>query len=271
MLKTIIVLGANGMLGRYIASYFESTTKFNVVRITRNTINALTINYENLYTILSEYQNAIIINCIGKIPQRDDNDVEKYIRINSIFPHILSICCHVTNNTLIHITTDCVFTGKEGNYSELDIHDEKNIYGLSKSMGEPDDCCSIRTSIIGEELENKKSLLEWVKSNKDQNINGFTTHFWNGITCLQLAKIIYQMIDENIFWNGPRHIYTPSVVSKYDIVNMISTIYNLNIHINPVETDKIDKSLISIYQNKFIIPKLEEQILDLKNFSQYLI
>ena len=157
---TLIILGANGMLGKYIVNYFELHDEFLVIKITRNILDAATIKYNGLIKILDPYQNAIVINCIGKIPQREDNNPKSYLQINSIFPHLLSQCCRETNNKLIHITTDCVYTGSKGNYNENDEHDETNMYGLSKSLGEPDNTTIIRTSIIGEEMENKKSLLE---------------------------------------------------------------------------------------------------------------
>ena len=98
------------------------------------------------------------------------------------------------NCQVVHISTDCVFNGKKGNYNEEDDHDCLDVYGKTKSLGENPDLTIIRTSIIGEEITNKRSLVEWVKSNTSKEINGFIKHFWNGVTCLQLAKIIYKII-----------------------------------------------------------------------------
>ena len=269
--KYILIFGANGMLGRYMASYFDLIPEFKVIRIMRNQIDAQYVTNEKLKAFLDNYKNAYVINCIGKIPQRGNEDIRSYIQINSIFPYILSNCCTITQNKLIHITTDCVYTGKKGRYTEIDEHDEKNIYGLSKSLGEPNDVCIIRTSIIGEEIENKKSLLEWVKNNQNKHIDGFVNHYWNGVTCLQLCKIVHKMIIDNIFWKGVRHIYSPNTLSKYDMVKCISNIYQLNILINPKETIKIDKSLSSINDIIFEIPSIENQIIQLKEFSSNLV
>jgi dTDP-4-dehydrorhamnose reductase len=170
---------------------------------------------------------------------------------------------------MIHITTDCVFSGKDGKYNEYSNPDESNYYGTSKSLGELCDGTIIRTSIIGEELVNKRSLLEWVISNENRSINGYTNHFWNGVTCLQLAKIIHKIIIENTYWNGVRHIYSPTTASKYELCSIINDIYELNIKIKEFETEKVDKSLSTIYdahKNIFEIPELEYQIKEMRDF-----
>ena len=168
---------------------------------------------------------------------------------------------------MIHITTDCVFTGNKGSYTESDIHDISDVYGRSKSMGEPLNSTIIRTSIIGEEKNTKRSLVEWIKSNKDKTVFGFTNHLWNGLTCLQVAKVIDEMIQKNIFWKGVRHVHSPRSLDKQQLVQLISDIYNLNITITPKETDqKCDRSL-STNNPTFDIPDLSIQIQEMKNFQ----
>jgi dTDP-4-dehydrorhamnose reductase len=139
---------------------------------------------------------------------------------------------------VIHITTDCVFSGKEGGYDEKSPHDCLDDYGKSKSIGENQDNTNIRTSIIGEELSNKKSLIEWVKSNANKSINGYSNHLWNGVTCLELCIFIDKIISDKLFWKGTKHIHSPNTVSKYELVTMINDIYNLNLSINKVETNE---------------------------------
>ena len=141
---------------------------------------------------------------------------------------------------MIHVTTDCVFSGKDGNYDENSLHDETNDYGTSKSLGELCKATIIRTSIIGEETINKRSLLEWVRSNRGGEINGFTNHMWNGVTCLQLSKIIEKMIREKFYWEGVRHTFSPRSVSKYELVSLINEIYDLNIKVNKFEMANFD-------------------------------
>lgn len=264
----ILLFGSNGMLGAYFSKYLSQYHE--IVNITRKEMDAENITNQQLFDILKIHSTSsvLVINSIGVIPQRNDmNDFRKYIKINTLFPQMLAFNCQKLNYKMIHITTDCVYNGEKGNYDEDDVHTEKNIYGLSKSLGEPDNCCVIRTSIIGQELQNKKSLLEWVISQNGKNINGYTHHYWNGVTCLQLAKIVEYMIQNNIYWTGVRHIYSPTSISKYELIKIIISVYNLNIAINPMETAKIDKTISSKYKNFMIIPDIKQQIIELHQFK----
>lgn len=288
MEKKVFILGCDGMLGRYMYKYLSKI--YDTCPLNRNDYDVLNDNFYNLKKILTP--NSILINCIGIIPQKIDtlfckakrseasndkfvND-KLYLKINCIFPNMLSLLCNELNIKFIHITTDCVFTGKKGNYTENDIHDETNIYGLSKSLGEPNNCTVIRTSIIGEELKGKKSLLEWVKSNdckdsKDRKeINGYTDHYWNGVTCLQLAKITQRIIDKNLYWNGVKHFFSPTSVSKYELIELIILIYNLNIKVNKCTNTYTNKTLNTINPHEladFKISELKDQISELEHFN----
>lgn len=267
----IVIFGSNGMLGNYIKNYL-SNKEYTLISLTRNDYDLLNIDTNGLDNFLKTFdlkQNDLIINCAGIIPQssQDKNLCKNmYYKINTIFPIILSMICKKNNWKMIHITTDCVFSGKDGNYDEKSIHDETNDYGISKSLGELSGATIIRTSIIGEEINYKRSLLEWVKKNANKEINGYINHYWNGLTCLELSKIIEKIIIDNNYWTGVKHIFSPRTVSKYELINMINNIYNLNIKINKYSTEKIDKSLKSIYDN-YKIADLYDQIIELKNFN----
>lgn len=289
MINKILLFGSTGMLGRYIYTYFIKHTKITIIKIEyRITLEKL----DNLEKILIDNnidENTCIINCIGLIPQRaDDKNKKNYYTINSIFPHLLWNSCKKYYSKLIQPTTDCVFTGLkktdlekkekgEGNYSETDIHDEMGDYGLSKSLGEPIGCTVIRTSIIGRELLNKKSFMEWVINsiNDDAKITGWTNHYWNGITCLEYCKFIEYIIINDMFWSGVRHIYSPTSKSKYELACLIIKIFfekysdnNINMIIAPNESkDIINKTLKSDYNNIYSISELEVQINELKNFE----
>jgi len=263
----VFLFGANGMLGNYVKSYLTHNN-IQVVPLTRKDFNLDELSVISLKKFLEEKcfrSDDVIVNCAGVIPQASkDHELSKrnYYKINSILPIILSML----TTHMIHITTDCVFSGKTGEYNEYSTHDEINDYGTSKSLGELCDGTIIRTSIIGEELVNKRSLLEWVISNENRTINGYSNHYWNGVTCLQLAKIIHKIISENTYWKGVRHIYSPTTVSKYELCAMISDIYELNIKVNEYETEKVDKSLSTVYEIQEIIPELKEQIKEMRDF-----
>lgn len=260
----IYLFGSNGMLGKYVNKILSQS--FKVKCFSRTDYDILIDTWDKLIELLKNMNsNDIIINCIGIIPQKYKlSDNYSFIKVNTLFPHKLQEIAEKSNSKLIHITTDCVFNGSKGLYNENDIHDEDNLYGVSKSLGEPENSCIIRTSIIGHEETHKKSLLEWIISNKNKEINGYDNHLWNGVTCLTLANIINNMINNNIYWKGVRHIYSPTTVSKYHLCVYVNKIYDLNITINKVN-DKfnINKSLTSNYNMNFEIKDIENQILDL--------
>ena len=267
----IFIFGSNGMLGNYVKSYLSK--RYQVIPLTRKNYDLGNLSINSLTELLLNNaleKNDIVINCAGVIPQASkqrDLNTKLYFVINSLFPVILSMICSQYNARMIHITTDCVYSGKDGKYNENSIPDEINDYGISKSLGDLCKASIIRTSIIGEEVNNKRSLLEWVRSNAGKEINGFTNHYWNGVTCLQLAKIIDKMIEKNIFWEGSRHIFSPQCVSKYKLVSMINEVYNLNITVKNFKAPKtVNKTITSIYDQKFDIPDLFEQINQMKSY-----
>jgi len=261
----IIILGSTGMLGRYMKSYF----KHDLITIDRNDFNVLNLNDHDIRDILIQKgakMGDIVLNCIGDIKQRNYSD-DEYYKINTLFPIELSDVCETLGLKMIHFSTDCVFSGDRGNYLEIDKKDANDSYGISKGDGEPKNCMVIRTSIIGEELNNKLGLLEWVKSQEGKEVYGYTNHYWNGVTCLELAKIVEKIIIYRLYWTGVRHFHSPTSVSKYVLINMINSIYRLNIKLIPHETKKLDRRLKSKMDlRNFEIKELYEQIKELRHF-----
>lgn len=271
--KTIIILGSSGMLGKYLFKYFNSKD-YSVIGINRDVIDASKMTELRLRAILESdlkiSGDDIIINCMGTIKPRVDalGDLNA-IQVNSVFPRILANVCKDLGIKLIHPTTDCVYTGSKGSYNENDKYDVSDVYGMSKAMGEPNNCTVIRTSIIGEEVGQGRSLVEWVKSSANKTVNGFTNHYWNGVTCLQFAKICEEIINNNLFWDGIKHIHS-NTLNKLELVQTLSSVYGLNITVNPTETQYMcDRSMSTIHNTlDFIkIPTLEEQIKEMKDFS----
>ncbi len=277
-MSNIILFGSAGLLGTYVYRYLTQKG-LSVTCITRKDIDLSTITATTLGTFMEKYHldsSTVVINAAGIIPQALLNDTShdrSYIVVNTIFPIMLAQLCANRSSKMIHVTTDCIYTGAIGKYTENDASDVLDLYGLSKSLGELCDCTIIRTSIIGEEVFTKRSLLEWTKSNRNGTINGFTNCMWNGVTTLQLAQIMYQMITENIWWTGVRHIFSPNTVSKYELVTYINQVFSLGITVNKFCLPKdIDKSIDTVYDTNshFIIPDILDQIKELVEFSHIL-
>lgn len=268
----ILLFGANGMLGHYV--YLVLSKNYTVIPLTRNVCDIEKSNEDDIFKLIYSYYmsdtNLVIVNCAGIVPQRTQPDqFRKYLKVNTSFPRYLAKIVDKLAIRMIHITTDCIFDGTYGSYDELSLCSEHSIYGTSKSLGEPENVCVIRTSIIGEELHNKKSLLEWVKSNKDKQIYGYINHRWNGVTCLTLAEIINQIINHNLYWTGVRHFFSPQSISKYELCQIISDVYHLNIDVQPAVTiKKCDRTLSSIWNiPHFIIGDLKTQIINQSRFN----
>ena len=270
----VFVIGSTGMLGKYVSTYLKDY--YDLVEITRKDIDVSSIKESELksrFIKLNINEGDVVINCVGAIkPRVDELGDLNAILVNSVFPRILANVCEEFKVKMIHPTTDCVYTGNKGNYSENDIYDVADVYGMSKALGEPKNCTVIRTSIMGEEVNQGRSLIEWVKSEKNKTVFGFTNHFWNGVTCLEFAKICKKMIDNNIFWLGTKHLHS-NTLNKKELVELISSSFNLNVNVIEKQTEKsCDRSITSIYNdiNQFNIPNLKTQLEELKEFSKSL-
>jgi len=271
----VFIFGQDGMLGRYVHSYLRFKN-FEVVGLTRKDLDIAKTELFYIRHLLSELSLSledVVINCAGLIKQRTNTSKFDFIQVNAVFPHLLQKICSEVGCHLIHVTTDCVFSGLTGLYSEVDLHDATDVYGVTKSLGEPEESTVIRTSIIGEEFKNFRSLLEWVKSNKDKEVRGYTNHMWNGITCLQFAKVCETIIRNRIFWAGVKHIPSLDIHTKYNLVKLISNVYDLNVKVMPFETEiKCDRSMSSIRDDvKFEIPELKQQLLEMRDFYSVLL
>ena len=272
MINKILLFGSTGMLGRYIYLYFKNNTTISIECIDYRIINEYFNDLEDILKSYNINNNTCVINCIGIIPQRSNINTtyKQYILVNGLFPNILAKICNKHNAEMIQPSTDCVFSGIHGNYYENDTPDDHSLYGLSKYFGEPEGCSVIRTSIIGFEYKNKKSLIEWLISSNNKTIDGWNNHIWNGITCLEFCKVIDTIIKKELFWKGIRHIYSPDTVTKYELLVCLKNLLNLNITINLCNTtNSINKKLNSNYNLVDIlnIKPLETQLIELRQFS----
>jgi len=272
----IAVLGATGMLGSAVAKHMSEVFGLENVWVSHRSPNLEITSPHSFYLdVLSPegcYQIPLlfdyIVNCIGTIkPLVEQVGVENTVRINSLFPLELERYCKICATRLIHITTDCVFSGEEGNYTEMDYHDCLDVYGKTKSLGEPSEhAMTIRTSIIGEELHNKVSLIEWAKANKGRTVSGYTNHLWNGITTLQYSKACEKIINQDLYHSGKAHVFSPEPITKEGLLHLINEKYNLNLTISPTEAiPPIDRTLstVSKFNSLLNIPSIPQQIMEL--------
>ena len=205
-----------------------------------------------------------VLNAIGVcIPYAMENPVLTYF-INSSLPHILAL---KFGTKLIHITTDCVYNGTEGfPYDENSPKTPMDIYGASKSLGEPKTCLTIRTSIIGKELEGFTGFLEWFRQQEGKAINGFSGHFWNGITTKQYAKICDQIIQkpENFPVSGLYHVFS-TTVSKLQMLKTLQKKFAINCTINENPDPRLNRTLATVktLNQQLSIPTFEQMVREL--------
>lgn len=258
----ILILGKTGMLGSQLMTTL-SQESHEVVGTDRSNFTVDNFLHERELCFQPESFDYVV-NCIGAIKPRfstPEGVIEGY-RINASFPWALARYCY-DRTKLIHITTDCVYSGKDGEYREDSPHDPLDDYGRSKSNGEPHSLSMvIRTSIIGSEIQNNYSLVEWAKSQKGNEISGYTNHYWNGLTTQQLGYCLLDIISQNLWEPKLFHVHSDDV-SKDQLLAMISNRFNLGLKLNKVPGPSFcDRTLRSHEHlcDHLNIPKLEKQI-----------
>jgi dTDP-4-dehydrorhamnose reductase len=255
----VLILGANGMLGSTVYRFLNRKTDWTVygtlrsddlikefpTDISGNLISGCdVVDSDNLNQIMTEVNPDVVINCIGVIKQiTDANDPEKMRDINTLLPHKLSEISAEIGARLIHISTDCVFSGDKGNYTESDTPDAEDLYGKSKLLGEVSEkhCITLRTSMIGHEMNTKNSLIEWFLSQND-SCKGYTRAIFSGLPTIILAELIVDIIIPMKELHGVYHIASEAI-SKFDLLKLISDVYGKNIELIPDSELVIDRSL----------------------------
>lgn len=244
----VLVLGSNGMIGNAIYTQLKLNDKievFNTEGINSNSLEKFDALKLDLFeSFFKSHTFNVVINCIGITKHRKEiQDTYKVIMINSIFPWKLLNLAKKLNFKLIHISTDCVFDGMHGNYSELDIPNALDLYGRTKALGEitnDESCLTIRTSTIGHEINSKRGLLEWFLSQK--KCKGFVNAIFSGLPSNVLAKIIEKYLINNININGLLNVGSLPI-NKYDLLKIIKSTYDLDIEIVPDYALKINRTL----------------------------
>jgi dTDP-4-dehydrorhamnose reductase len=272
-MKKILILGASGMAGHVVYTFLENTKKYSILGTTNsneflfNTVKLDIFRTENLIEIINLFQPDYVINCIGLLIKDSLKNPEKTIYVNSYIPHLLSKLAFEKSFKLIHISTDCVFSGKYGKYTENSLKDATDIYGLSKSLGEiiDENNLTIRTSIIGPELKNNgEGLFHWVMNQKNE-IFGFKSNIWSGVTTLELAKFIDYVIDFDL--KGLVHLTNNIPISKFELLHLINKVHNLELKISSKKDYKCNKSFLNTNIDiVYKVPTYEKMLFDQKEF-----
>jgi dTDP-4-dehydrorhamnose reductase len=258
----ILVVGAAGMLGHALFSVLSGRSDLEV-RGTVRTIEGLDRwfspdllgrirggvdagRFDTVLRALDAVRPDLVVNCIGIIKQLPDaKDPVVSISVNSLFPHLLAQVCTKAAVRLVHISTDCVFSGEKGNYRESDRPDATDLYGLTKLLGEVDlpGCVTLRTSIIGHELSGKHGLVEWFLS-QEKTVKGFARAVFSGFPTVEMARIVAERIIPENRLSGLYHV-SSEPISKYDLLRLVAEQYGKSIGIERDEEFTCDRSLDS--------------------------
>ena len=260
--QTVLILGVTGMFGHVLFKESLNSDHLDVhgtVRsvskpkqfFTAGELQAIhtgidAFNLKSIQELLDSIKPDIVINCIGVIKQLPEaEDPLTAIAINSLFPHQLEQLTENIGARIIHISTDCIFNGKKGNYTEQDISNAEDLYGRTKYLGElyRSNSLTLRTSIIGHELHSHISLVDWFLD-QSNTVNGYTKAIYSGVTTLELSNIILEYIIQNRELQGVYHI-SSKPISKYDLLKIVTETYDKNIQIKAYEDFMIDRSLDS--------------------------
>lgn len=258
----VLILGGSGMLGHALLAALVSDTSFDVHATVRSFglrqrfpanigasihagIDAL--DEDALLSILDRVRPNVVVNCIGLVKQlAAANDPLAALPINALLPHRLARMTALCGARLIHVSTDCVYDGTKGNYSEDDPSDAKDLYGRSKYLGEVSgpNAITLRTSIVGHDLLGAtEGLVEWFLAQKG-TIRGYTHAIFSGLTTLELSKVIRDLVIPRPDLTGLYHV-SAAPISKFDLLEIVRRVYAKDIDIVPDDRLVLDRSLDS--------------------------
>ncbi|MFW2382641.1 MAG: dTDP-4-dehydrorhamnose reductase family protein [Acidimicrobiales bacterium] len=260
-MKRILVLGAQGMMGHMlcrvlspehvVAGTIRGRRADDLFAPAFDSVQLITgVESSDLNSVrrsIDETTPEVVINCIGVVKQRETAaEAVPTIECNALFPHQLASLCGERNIRLLHLSTDCVFSGRAGPYAEDALPDPIDLYGRSKLLGELSEAegLTIRTSIIGRQLSGSLSLVEWARTQRGNSVRGFRNAIFSGLTTEHLAWVISHLIGEHPDLTGLWHISAPPI-SKLDLLTGLNSRLDLDLDIVPVDLPMIDRSLIS--------------------------
>lgn len=275
----ILVLGASGMLGNAMVRVLseksdwqvygtirsEGAKRFFSANIAERLLSGIDVEQnDSLMQAFIRIRPDVVINCVGLIKQlADAEDPLQAIPINSLLPHRLSRLCKLSGARLVHMSTDCVFSGEKGAYTEADPSDAKDLYGKSKFLGEVGDthAITLRTSIIGHELQSAHGLVEWFLTQQDK-CKGYRHAIFSGLPTVALAQLIRDIVIPRPELSGLYHV-AAQPISKYDLLCLVAEVYGKSIEITPDDALVIDRSLNAMRFQKdtgYVAPSWPELI-----------
>lgn len=256
----ILILGGDGMLGHQLLKHLQPRhdVKVTLRRDLQayqqlglfnndNAYDAIDVrSLDRLIEVLGDFRPDVVINAVGIVKQRPDaKESIPSLEINALLPHRLAVLCKGIGARLIHLSTDCVFSGKKGNYQETDPSDAEDLYGKTKFLGEVHDsnCLTLRTSIIGRELSRHKSLLDWFLG-QSGTVKGFTNAIYTGFTTIEMSRIVERMLIEFPNASGVYQV-SSEPINKYELLLLFREKLSHNIEILPDGSFCCDRSLDS--------------------------
>ena len=272
----VLILGSSGLIGHQIHNYLDNYNNFNLSNISysrklNNETLLLDARNEKLFiNQIKLIKPSYIVNCIGFLISQSNNDPKGATIINAELPHKLDKLAVELNAKLIHISTDCVFSGEKNQpYVESDFKDGKDTYSLTKALGEVVNKkhLTLRTSVVGPELKIEgQELFHWFMMEKS-SIKGFTKAIWSGVTTLELAKAVKWAIDNNI--TGLYHITNNQIITKNDLLNLFKKYTKKDIEIIPSDSKIINKSFIDTRcEIDYEIPSYDKMISEMISFMR---
>lgn len=255
----VIVFGVSGMLGSAMFRALSLNSELDVFGTVRSNASVKNFpvethgklishvdvdSHDSLVSVFGKIRPDIVVNCVGLVKQLSEaNDPLVAVPINSLLPHRLAALCQVAGARLVHVSTDCVFSGAKGDYLESDFPDAYDLYGRTKLLGEVDypHAITLRTSIIGHELSGARSLLSWFLSQEGQ-VKGFTKAIFSGLPTNELARVVRDFVIPNPELRGLYHV-AAQPIDKYSLLKLVAEVYGKSIDIVPDDQLTIDRSL----------------------------
>jgi dTDP-4-dehydrorhamnose reductase len=269
----LLVLGATGMAGHTISLYLQEqghdVTAFSTsVFLDCKNINGDAMNKQLLTSMLRDGDYDIVINCIGILNQACDREPSRAVYLNSYLPHLIADTLRDTCTKLIHMSTDCVFSGKSGTYNENSFRDGETFYDRTKGLGEVEDekNLTFRNSIIGPDMkESGVGLFNWFMK-QNGTINGYTKAIWTGVTTLTMAKAIECVAVENLA--GLYHLVNNDSISKFDLLELFNQHFrDGELTIQPSEAVNLNKSLVNNRKDfSFEVPSYVQMLIEMKEW-----